>query len=546
MSQHPQLSPPKDSKENLDREVDAFAEHIRNLFADNSEHLTPKYLPISRDNFFSNLQDGVLLAHVINAVKGNTVNISKLNLHVDTSLLSATASNDKNSPEQTKAVLEATNNLNICMEAAKGVAHIVNLGAQDFLAKKPDLVLGVMWQLIRAHLLSDINVPSHPELIRLLEPGESLTHLISLTNEGVLLRWFNYHLSRAGTDRRVQNFGKDVADGEAYILLLKQVLPWSKRSVSDDLAEIATIPVEDREARARGILSAAEKLGVRKFVTVSDIVGGQARLNLAFVATVFSKYIAIHLPTEDEARAATIRSERLEADNATYRAKIIELEKSVLSLSRDLDTQRQLYETTVTTFESKVSAETTSFQRSIDDLRMEKQHESEEYAEKLHDLSARFAALKDDQATATSTQQAIRTLVGDKLGAVRSTLRDHVIAVRAQGNLAAKLGKLLGGIPAPAGTIEATPVAPIREASSLEQELDFLSSDLQDFVKEILDENRENKNVIHILAERAAQNEKINSLLGDKIKLYTEHQIALNPVKEKKQERPKEFVKLKS
>ena len=35
-------------------------------------------------------------------------------------------------------------------------------------------VLGVVWQLVKKHLLQDINLVEHPELVRLLEDGEEV------------------------------------------------------------------------------------------------------------------------------------------------------------------------------------------------------------------------------------------------------------------------------------------------------------------------------------------------------------------------------------
>jgi hypothetical protein len=33
-------------------------------------------------------------------------------------------------------------------------------------------------------------------------------------SEGILLRWFNFHLEQAGHDRRVKNFSSDIKVGE--------------------------------------------------------------------------------------------------------------------------------------------------------------------------------------------------------------------------------------------------------------------------------------------------------------------------------------------
>lgn len=51
---------------------------------------------------------------------------------------------------------------------------------------------------------------NNPNLAVLLNDGESLADFLKLSPEEILLRWFNYHLDKAGHPRRVNNFGKDI------------------------------------------------------------------------------------------------------------------------------------------------------------------------------------------------------------------------------------------------------------------------------------------------------------------------------------------------
>ncbi|TPX67383.1 hypothetical protein SpCBS45565_g03865 [Spizellomyces sp. 'palustris'] len=527
------LAPVVDSKETMEREIEAYAEHIKNLFAD-VPALKPKYIPITKETFFSAFQDGILLAHIINEIKAKSVNIQKLNTHINPEHLAPPAKADNVPQEHTKDLFEATNNLNICLDAARNVAVVVNVAAEDFLRKKPDLVLGVVWQLIRAHLLSDVNLPSHPELIRLLEPGESLTTLIGLTNDQVLLRWFNYHLARSGASKRIQNFGKDVTDSEAYLLLLRQVAPGHRKDVTDELEAALKIPAAEKEARAKAVLEAAERLGCRKFVTVADICNSHARLNLAFVATVFAKHIGIHLPTEEQARETL-------NEVAMLKARIAQLEETVATQANELSAERAAHKANVAALEDKLASETTRLEAALEELRRTKDQDTETYTSQVAELQSRFNALKDEQVRSLESQQAFRKHVGTRLGMVRSMLQDHMVAVKQDSSLAAKLGKLLGSNPnSPERNDTPPPPAATKEPGTMEEELEYLSDDLQAFVKEVLDENREQKKIIWVLATRTEQNEKINSMMGDKIREYTEHQIALNPIKEKKHKEHKE------
>lgn len=69
-------------------------------------------------------------------------------------------------------------------------------------------------------MLANVDLKQNPFLIKLKKEDEELADLLKLSKEELLLRWFNYHLKNAGTERRVNNFGKDLKDGEAYVILL--------------------------------------------------------------------------------------------------------------------------------------------------------------------------------------------------------------------------------------------------------------------------------------------------------------------------------------
>lgn len=44
------------------------------------------------------------------------------------------------------------------------------------------------------------------------------------------------------------------------------------------------------------MLQQAEKLGCKQFVTPADVVAGNPKLNMAFVANLFNTYPALHKP----------------------------------------------------------------------------------------------------------------------------------------------------------------------------------------------------------------------------------------------------------
>lgn len=58
--------------------------------------------------------------------------------------------------------------------------------------------------------MSQISLKNYPELVLLLEEGETLASFTKLAPEVILLRWVNYHLTAAGVSKRMSNFTTDV------------------------------------------------------------------------------------------------------------------------------------------------------------------------------------------------------------------------------------------------------------------------------------------------------------------------------------------------
>jgi plastin-1 len=70
-------------------------------------------------------------------------------------------------------VYTKTENLNLALNAARSIGcQVVNIGAQDVIEGRPILILGLMWQIIRVQLLSQISIKNYPELVLLLDEGE--------------------------------------------------------------------------------------------------------------------------------------------------------------------------------------------------------------------------------------------------------------------------------------------------------------------------------------------------------------------------------------
>ncbi|XP_072370389.1 plastin-2 isoform X2 [Scyliorhinus torazame] len=192
-------------------------------------------------------------------------------------------------------------NLNLALNSASAIGcHVVNIGAEDLKEGKPHLVLGLLWQVIKIGLFADIELSRNEALIALLREGEDLEDLMKLSPEELLLRWANYHLEGAGC-KKVNNFSTDVKDSKAYYHLLNQIAPKGDEEGQAPIpVDMSGINENDDLKRAESMLQQAERLGCRQFVTATDVVRGNPKLNLAFVANLFNKYPALRKPENQD------------------------------------------------------------------------------------------------------------------------------------------------------------------------------------------------------------------------------------------------------
>lgn len=185
-----------------------------------------------------------------------------------------------------------TENNNLVVNSAKAIGcSVVNIGSSDLIEGREHLILGLIWQIIKIGLQSKVDIKVHPELFRLLEPGETLEEFLKLPVEQILLRWFNYHLKKANHPRTVKNFTTDVKDGENYTILLNQLKP----------NECSKAPLSATGIdRAEQVLCNAERIGCRKYLTAKTMVEGNPKLNFAFVANLFNTHPGLEKLSEQE------------------------------------------------------------------------------------------------------------------------------------------------------------------------------------------------------------------------------------------------------
>jgi len=254
---------------------------------------------------FERLKDGVILCKLIKAIDATVLKKEPIvNFHPD------------------KSAFQKLENLNAVLEAAPRLGcQIVNVGGHDLAAGTPHLVLGLLWQIVRVGLMRKVAALAK----------------VNMQGEEILLKWVNSHLKAAGSTRTVNNFGSDLQDGVNLTLLLHQLEP--TRCSKDPLNEM------DLLKRAELVLQNAEKIGCRKFITATDIVKANIRLNTAFMATLFAKYPQFGVeeqPTPkgpSELELLKQENEALKRENATLKEQLDSL-KQILSEVEQLRNER--------------------------------------------------------------------------------------------------------------------------------------------------------------------------------------------------------------
>ncbi|XP_026186240.1 plastin-3-like isoform X1 [Mastacembelus armatus] len=259
----------------------AFANYINSCLEKDPDckHVLP--INPSTEALFKAVADGIVLCKLINLSVPDTIDERTIN-------------KKKLTPFTTQE------NLNLALNSASAIGcQVVNIGAQDLKEGKPHLVLGLLWQIIKIGLFAVIELSRNEAIAALLEEGESLDELMKLSPEELLLRWVNFHLKKVGMS--ISNFSGDIKDSKAYFHLLEQIAPdGSKEDVPRVEIDMTGLYEKDLKKRAECMLKQAEHLGCRQFVTATDVVCGNAKLNMAFIATLFNKHPALTKPENQD------------------------------------------------------------------------------------------------------------------------------------------------------------------------------------------------------------------------------------------------------
>ncbi|NXX40544.1 PLST protein, partial [Tricholaema leucomelas] len=245
------------------------------------------------DDLFKAVGDGIVLCKMINLSVPDTIDERAIN-----------------KKKLTPFIIQE--NLNLALNSASAIGcHVVNIGAEDLREGKPHLVLGLLWQIIKIGLFADIELSRNEALAALLRDGENLEDLMKLSPEELLLRWANFHLENAGW-HKINNFSSDIKVSSILCSLCRSA--WRPQAalgsfpsawlclLTSSLPAVPPVPRQEKDdlRRAEFMLQQAERLGCRQFVTPADVVSGNPKLNLAFVANLFNKYPALTKPENQD------------------------------------------------------------------------------------------------------------------------------------------------------------------------------------------------------------------------------------------------------
>jgi len=141
-------------------------------------------------------------------------------------------------------------------------------------------MLNVIGQILCHIATNTISVQNCSEIIRLNEDNEEPTDLLKLLPEQILVRWLNYHLRNAG-QLRVNNLGSNLKYCKPLIHIINQL--------DQSMCSLDGIEEPDNLKRAEIVLNSSYALGCGDIVSPKDLIAGNPKVNILFLAEMFTK-----------------------------------------------------------------------------------------------------------------------------------------------------------------------------------------------------------------------------------------------------------------
>jgi plastin-1 len=245
--------------------------------------LTP---PIHINNLFTDACDGLIILHALDKVHKGCVQWKRVNVRRPISRF------------------QAVENCNYAVTIATSLRYsMVNIGVLDIQKGNKKLILGLVWQMMRCHLLQIL-----ASLLGSSSPtpqGGSLNHTHSVTrrgslghgsrnpnsiDEGEIVAWANRRVQLTGTTASMRDFkDKSLGSGVFLLELLQAIAPGSLNPALCHNLDGAqggheAMAFEEKKNNARYVISVARKLGATVFCTWEDIVEVKPKMMTALIA----------------------------------------------------------------------------------------------------------------------------------------------------------------------------------------------------------------------------------------------------------------------
>ena len=248
-----------------DKEKNRYAKMINKILKDDPDCGSRIPIDPESDDLYDKIQDGVILAKLVNKCEPDTVNMDEIKKNDDMN------------------VYDKYDNLNKGIEGAKKVGVASETNADDVLDKNKERDNDLL-----GDLLARINVPKNvikenKDTEKLCNEGETVDDVANLPIDDFLKRWFNQHLKHAEYPNEVTNFSDDLKDSEKYTILLNDLSPGLDKSALDN---------ENLDERAQKVIDDGKKYGAETEIKPEDITSANEPLNRLFVGDLYNAELA--------------------------------------------------------------------------------------------------------------------------------------------------------------------------------------------------------------------------------------------------------------
>ncbi|OIR58176.1 MAG: fimbrin-like protein [Amphiamblys sp. WSBS2006] len=291
-------------KDSVEIECRAYCESI-NTILHRSRH-RGEYLPLTPENMFERLRDGIVLSEFLNEISPGSVDIQKMIKNVKIQITSSGTITGKS----IKDVYEVRENLHKFFSAMKKThIVIVNIGEDDVLTMNRTLVLGLVWQMIRGYLSTKINSEQNREVVSSLVSEKDGVSVMK--EEEILIRWVNRNLE--GTELAVRNLSGDFSDSRVVLCLLERLFPHLVKQ--EEVCSVLAGGYSE-EARAEKTLELVGRVSQVDFITPAALVSGNEKIIFTLVVFLFDRANSGETRRKSESEIEEERQQKIDGEAA--------------------------------------------------------------------------------------------------------------------------------------------------------------------------------------------------------------------------------------